>query len=226
MATDVKTTCIAIDYLKSENLYGTEMLYFTGKSINTAETFVRDDGGQTTYARRTNAYTPIMHSADVNGDGIIDVPVTKSMPGYENLTYPEQVNAVLWYSQASEKIEKTAYTFIEQNKNYMLFFPGRWEGMVTATVNAAENTVTFWKTAEDITKVDYSLLTIHVVIKNEDASGIKRQNAENDGYKIYSEDEEKIIFIKNSAYEGLALTGDELKAALKVRWVGLDEPYE
>ena len=225
MSLNEKTNCIAIDYLKSENVYGTEMIYFTGNSIDTAETFIRDNGGQDAYIRRTNSFTPIIYSGDVNNDGIIDIPVTKSLPGYENLTFPEQVNAVLWYKQDSQLIEKTAYTFIDPNKNYMLFFPGRWEGMVTATVDLSQNTVTFWKTAEDITKVDFPVLTIRVVIKNEDTTGTKRENTEKEGFKIYSEDEEKIVYVKNVIAEGLALTQDELKAALSVRWIGFEEPY-
>lgn len=222
---DNVTKCIAIDFLKSENVYGTEMIYFTGKSINTADTFIRDNGGLDSYIRRTNNFTPLMYSGDVDDDGIIDVPVTKSMPGYENLTFPEQVNAVLWYRQSSELIEKSAYTFVDPNKNYILFFPGRWEGMVTATVDISQNTVTFWKTAEDITKVDFPVLTIRVLIKSEDTTGAKRENTEKEGFRIYSEDDEKIVYVKNVIAEEMALTEDELKAALRVRWVGYEEPY-
>lgn len=222
---DNVTKCIAIDFLKSENVYGTEMIYFTGKSIDTADTFIRDNGGLDSYIRRTNNFTPLMYSGDVDDDGIIDVPVTKSMPGYENLTFPEQVNAVLWYRQGSELIEKSAYTFVDPNKNYILFFPGRWEGMVTATVDISQNTVTFWKTAEDITKVDFPVLTIRVLIKSEDTTGAKRENTEKEGFRIYSEDDEKIVYVKNVIAEEMALTEDELKAALRVRWVGYEEPY-
>jgi len=222
---DNVTKCIAIDFLKSENVYGTEMIYFTGKSIDTADTFIRDNGGLDSYIRRTNNFTPLMYSGDVDDDGIIDVPVTKSMPGYENLTFPEQVNAVLWYRQSSELIEKSAYTFVDPNKNYILFFPGRWEGMVTATVDISQNTVTFWKTAEDITKVDFPVLTIRVLIKSEDTTGAKREDTEKEGFRIYSEDDEKIVYVKNVIAEEMALTEDELKAALRVRWVGYEEPY-
>lgn len=218
-------SCIAIDYLKSENLYGTEMIYFTGKSIVSAETFVRDDNGQSVYTRRFNGYTPVIYSADADDDGIIDIPVTKPMPCYENLTVPEQVNAVIWYRQASESIEKTAYTFIDPNKNYMLYFPGRWEGMVTATVNAVDNEATFWMTAESIEKLDYPLLVIRVVRKNEEGMAADRENAEKDGFEIYSEDEEKIVYVKNTVGEGLPLTEAELKVALRVRRPDYEEPY-
>lgn len=217
--------CLAIDYLKSENFYGTEMVYFTGRSIVLADTFVRDDNGQSSYTRRLNSYTPVIYSGDADEDGILDVPVTKPLPGYENLTVPEQVNAVVWYRQEAESIEKALYTFIDPNKNYMLCFPGRWEGMVTATVNATDNEVTFWKTAEEINLVDYALLSIRVVRSADEGAKQKRDNAKKDGFEVYFEDDEKTVFIKNTVGEGLPLTDAELKVALRVRWTGSEEPY-
>lgn len=220
-----RKSCIAIDYLKSENLYGTEMVYFTGNSIASAETFIRDDNGQKAYTRRINAYTPVIYSADVDDDSILDVPVTKPLPCYENLTIPEQLNAVVWYRQSSESIEKSAYTFIDPDLNYMLYFPGRWEGMVTATINAVDSEVTFWMTAEDISKVDYPLLTVRVVRNSVENSRTASEKAVKDGFKVYSEDEEKTVYVKNAVGEGLPLTEAELKVALKVRWTGDEEPY-
>lgn len=78
------------------------------------------DSSNISYSRRTNNYTPKVQSQDIDGDGIIDVPATATLPGYENLTFPEQLNAVLWYRQNCKKIELTAYTFIDPGLNYML----------------------------------------------------------------------------------------------------------
>ena len=217
--------CIAVDYHKSENLYGTEMIYFTGKSIETADNFIRDDKEQTAYLRRTNGFTPAMYAGDVDGDGILDVPVTKSMPGYENRSLAEQVNAVLWYRQDAENTDISAYTFVERGKSYMLFFPGRWQGMVTATVDIPENEVVFRKASEDITQEGEPLLYIRVAIKSEDTKETIKQNALKDGFRVYSEDEEKTVYIKNGVNDGLALTEDELNAVLKVSTPGSEEPY-
>ena len=85
--------CIAVDYLISENCYGTSVLYYNGNAFTTADTIVRD-GAKTNYSRRTNSYTPKLRSQDIDGDGIIDIPATSPLPGYENLSYPEQICAV------------------------------------------------------------------------------------------------------------------------------------
>lgn len=48
--------CIAVDYLISENYYGTTVLYYNGSSFATAETTVRY-GADTNYSRHVNGYT-------------------------------------------------------------------------------------------------------------------------------------------------------------------------
>lgn len=210
--------CIAVDYLISENCYGTSVLYYNGNAFTTADTIVRD-GAKTNYSRRTNSYTPKLRSQDIDGDGIIDIPATSPLPGYENLSYPEQICAVRWYRQNCDKIQLTAYTFIDPKRNYMLTFPGRWVGMVTAAVNADDNTVSFWKYEGDIKKNEYALLTIKVVLKNDTSSQSEPdvQSALRDGYRLFSDDSEKTIYYKSIMYEGLSLTEDEIAAALKVR---------
>ncbi len=211
-------SCIAIDYLKSDNLYGTDMIYFTGSNFVTSDIFIRDSGETAQYTRRTNNYTPLVFSADVDGDGILDVPVTSAMPGYENLTFPEQINAFSWYRQSSEGIKKIYYTFIDPGLNYMLIFPGRWEGMVTATINTSENSVTFWK-SDNATSgtLDSSLLSIRSIVKNKDFNEKLKQNAERDGYNLFYEDCEKLIYVKNVLYDEMSLTNDEITAALQIR---------
>ena len=69
------------------------------------------------------------------------------------------------------------------------------------------------------------MLYIRVAIKSEDTKETIKQNALKDGFRVYSEDEEKTVYIKNGVNDGLALTEDELNAALKVSTPGSEEPY-
>ena len=211
--------CITVDYLTAENQYNTAVLYYKGSSFATADTIVMDSSN-ISYSRRTNNYTPKVQSQDIDGDGIIDVPATATLPGYENLTFPEQLNAVLWYRQNCKKIELTAYTFIDPGLNYMLVFPGRWIGMVTATINSSDNSVTFWKHEGELKENEYALLTIKTVLKNNSPSAQNATNttdASRNGYRLFYEDSEKVVYCKSIVYEGLSLTEDEIEAALKVR---------
>ncbi len=210
--------CIAIDYLKAENLYGTDMIYFTGKTFVTTDLFFRNNTEPVSFARRTNNYTPYVSSTDVDNDGILDVPVTSPMPGYVNLTYPEQVNAISWYKQNSNGVEKVYYTFIDPTMNYMVIFPGRWEGMVTATINSTDNTVTFLKAQEATSgTLDSPLLSIRTILKNTEFSDRLIKNAEYDGFTMFHEDNEKLIYVRNIPYDDMSLTDDEVAAAIKVK---------
>ena len=218
--------CITVDYLTAENQYNTAVLYYKGSSFATADTIVMDSSN-ISYSRRTNNYTPKVQSQDIDGDGIIDVPATATLPGYENLTFPEQLNAVLWYRQNCNKIELTAYTFIDPGLNYMLVFPGRWVGMVTATINSSDNSVTFWKHEGELKENEYALLTIKTVLKNNSISAQSATDttgASRDGYRLFYEDSEKVVYCKSIVYEGLSLTDDEIEAALKVRPEGNGSP--
>jgi len=218
-----KMPCIAVDYLISENYYGTTVLYYNGSSFATAETTVRD-GADTNYSRHVNGYTPKLPSQDIDDDGIIDIPATSPLPGYENLSFPEQICAVRWYKQNCSKIELTAYTFVDPQRNFMLTFPGRWVGMVTATVNTEDNSVTFWKYEGDIKENEYALLTIKTVLKSDTSAQSEpdTQSAMRDGFRLFSDDSEKTIYYKSIMYEGLSLTDDEIEAAVKVRPEGYD----
>ena len=218
-----KMPYIAVDYLISENYYGTTVLYYNGSSFATAETTVRY-GADTNYSRHVNGYTPKLSSQDIDGDGIIDIPATSPLPGYENLSFPEQICAVRWYKQNCCKIELTAYTFVDPQRNFMLTFPGRWVGMVTATVNTEDNSVTFWKYEGDIKENEYALLTIKTVLKSDTSAQSEpdTQSALRDGFRLFSDDSEKTIYYKSIMYEGLSLTDDEIEAAVKVRPEGYD----
>ncbi len=205
--------CAAIDYLMSENQYATELLYFNGNGFVTADSFLFN-GTQTSYVRRTNSYTPKLNSTDINGDGIIDVPMTSVLPGYESLTYPEQLYAVWWFSQVSGGVERTASMFIDPSGAYTFTFPGRWDGVVTATADTENGSVTFWRAEEDGSH-EFALLTIKVVYSG-NTNGYDESAAERDGFKLFAADKDKTVYVKNIEYQGLSLTLDEVKTALNI----------
>ncbi len=205
--------CAAIDFLQAENQYATEMLYYNGKNFVTSDSFMFG-GNQTSYIRRQNAYTPKLNSCDINGDGLLDVPMTAVLSGYESLTYPEQVNAVWWLTQKSGEISSAAYTFVAPDKSYIFTFPGRWEGMVTAQIIPEDNTVIFWQAEEDGSR-EYALTSIRAVDKDKMTDDMRTGLAD-DNFVLITQSEEKLIYVRNIEYLGLSLTSDEVKAALSV----------
>lgn len=99
--------------------------------------------------------------------------------------------------------------------------------MVTATINSSDNSVTFWKHEGELKENEYALLTIKTVLKNNSPSAQNATDttgASRDGYRLFYEDSENVVYCKSIAYEGLSLTDDEIEAALKVRPEGSGSP--
>lgn len=210
------TACVAVDYMVSDGVYGTDVVYFNGKGFVTSDVFVYK-GNKINYIRQTNAFTPNIHSTDIDGDGIIDIPVSTPMPGYEKLSASEQVMAFSWYSQKSSGSELVAYTFTDPGGNYTLTFPGRWLGMVTAEIDQVEGSVIFRQAEEDTEDgLGFPLLNIRVIQKGTDTTSKKTELAQQDAYYLFSEDSEKMIYVKSVMYEGLSLTEDEIATALTI----------
>lgn len=206
--------CVAVDYIMSDNQYGTEVIYFNGKSLVSSAEYMHEDN-VIPYSRKTNSFTPNIHTT-VNQSGILSVPVTATLPTYEGLTAPEQLMAYIWYEQSAAGAPNIAYTYIDSGANFMLTFPSRWIGMVTVTVNPAENTAVFWKVPdENRSDLEVALLSIKVV-KMSDKFAEDCAEAEQLAYKLFVDDGETYIYAKNLMYEQLSLTEDELKASLSM----------
>lgn len=212
---DNSTPCVAVDYLLPDNQYGTDVIYFNGKALVTADDFVRE-GRTVTYTRKANNLSPKVNTTDIDGDGILDVPISVAMPRYESLTVPEQLLAYSWYSQSSDGATQVAYTFIDPGNNFVLVFPGRWVGMVTATVNTAAGSVTFWEVPADAkSELKKELLSVKLIKTGSATYEQDCEDALKNGYTAFSVQEDKLIYVKNTKYEDLSLTEDELTAFLR-----------
>lgn len=207
---DENMPCIAVDYASGELIYNTHMLYYNGKNVVDASVFIRDNT-DTGYERVVNNFTPNVYSADIDNDGVIEVPVTARLIGYEVLTSPEAVNLIYWKEQDVSGIKIDAYTFIDKGKNFMLKFPERWLGVVTAALHSDE--IIFCRYANNTIVESKPLLKIKTVLKTDEGS-IKQSYDSSTEYTLYYEDDTRIVYVSNISDESLALTEGELKDAL------------
>lgn len=198
-------TAVFVDYYKGENAYGTEVLVCYGARLARSV-------GVDTVVRRTNSFTPVVYSRDIDDDGIIEVPATTVLPGYENLTKPEQLNAVTWSVVEENSYLKREYTtYLSNRKDYILFMPSRWEGLVTVTQSSDGSEITIWK-AEELGNLSQQLLAIKSVQK----SNVKK--AELEGYTEFlfdAESDYRYYVKRGSIYNSLTLTDDELNDSLR-----------
>lgn len=186
---------VFLDYSKGSNIYGTQLLRCYGKNL----TQVYSEG----LTRRNNANTPTLYSTDIDGDGRIEVPVTVSLPGYENLTVPEQLYSVDWYyadEETSFDLTRKSTAYVSAGLEYMFYIPVRWQGFVTVA-----------KTPDIISFVTYAeepevLLSVCVL----SAEG---GEPEGTGWRLYGENDSITLYVNTYGGE-MALTEDELQSCL------------
>lgn len=74
-------------------------------------------------------------SMDCDGDGIVEIPVTETAPGYENSE--EKLLLTKWCVFYNYGITEKYIGWYNMSKGYSLMFPGRWEGLVTVRTDAS-----------------------------------------------------------------------------------------
>lgn len=181
-----------IDYSKGDNAYGTQILLSYRNNL----TQVLSDG----ISRRANAFTPILYSTDIDGDGRIEAPATTAFIGYENRSVPEQLYSVEWYGADTENnntLAKKYTTYVSTGGEYVFYVPVRWQGLVT--VEKSGGNVSF-------VRYDSGSLVLLSICVSEAAP-------EGKGWEKYSEG----IYVNNSdSSDPMVLTDDELRNCLRI----------
>ncbi len=184
-----------LDYAKGDNAYGTQILLSYKNNL----TQVFSDN----LNRRSNAFTPILFSTDIDGDGRMEAPATTAFIGYENRTVPEQIYAVEWYYADTENnntVTKKYTTYVNTWGEYIFYVPVRWQGLVTVEKHPNSNAVSF-------VKYDSGSLVLLSVCVSDDLP-------EGPGWKKFDDN----IYVNNSdSSDPMVLTDDELKNCLSVQ---------
>lgn len=182
-----------LDYSKGSGIFGTQLLRCYGKNL----TWVYSEG----LTRRNNANTPTLYCTDIDRDGMIEIPVTSPLPGYENLTIPEQIYSVDWYYADEESaftITREYSAYVSAGMEYMFYIPVRWQGLVTAE-----------KTPEAVSFVRYDP-------ENEEPDvllSVSISQPDGTGWRIFGESDSVTVYVNTYGGE-MALTEDELQSCL------------
>lgn len=191
---------IFLDYSKGSGIFGTQLLRCYGKNL----TQIYSEG----LTRRNNANTPTLYSTDIDGDGRLEIPVTSPLPGYENLTVPEQLYSVDWYyadEDGAFTITRKSSSYMSPGLEYMFYIPVRWQGFVTA--EKTSDTVDFVKYDPEEEET-HRLLSVCVL----PADGSEPKGA---GWRVYGGDDSITVFVNSyDDSDGMALTEDELYSCL------------
>ncbi len=199
-------TALFLDYSRGAGQYGTDVVYCYGNRLVTPE------GGANLISRFTNDFIADIPCSDIDNDGFIEIPSTTPLPGYETLTRPEQLCAVRWYTVTDDNFIMEHYGYFSSKYSFALLFPSRWQGVVSAVVNFADNEIVFISytvnTGLDING-ETELMRIRAVDKD-DEEGLAAAKS----MRVLGESSETVYCCSESAdylTGNLALTKSELE---------------
>ena len=139
------------------------------------------------------------------------------LPGYETLMRSEQLCAVEWYTVENNRYSRKYYSYYSSKYNFVLLFPSRWQGVVSAVLNTQDNEIVFISyDPEKKFTVDKTteLMRIRTIAKDDTEALVNSKD-----YRMIGESDESIICIKETTgylTGKLALTESELQNSLIV----------
>lgn len=148
------------------------------------------------------------YSADVDGDGVIEIPSTRTMLGYENAVPEEQILLTSWMQYEDFYSLREKYSgYYSVSDGYAMMFPSRWDGKVTVKKDTATNEAVFYKYGGDINAEMTELMRVAVASKQQSQTFIY------DGYQIVKSvgQLDYLVKLPTNKREQLILTIDEVK---------------
>ncbi len=202
---------IFLDYSRGQGQYGTDIIYCEGDRLISPDSIGAEEDSSI-ISRFTNDYMGDIFCTDIDGDGFVEVPSATPLPGYETLNRSEQLCAVRWYTVENGTFTEKHYGYYSSKYRFVLLFPKRWQGVVSAVPNLAKNEIVFigYNAVAGLTATPSTeLIRIKIVDRND---GEQLKDAA--GMTILAETEEDAYCYR--ATEGyitgkLALTESELR---------------
>ncbi len=83
-------------------------------------------------------------SFDIDGDGILEIPVQTISPGYEELPVSEQMNIIQWdFINRDNRLEQKYSSYYSVGDGYIFVFPEKWNRNVTIRRDAVNDEIVF-----------------------------------------------------------------------------------
>lgn len=148
------------------------------------------------------------YCADIDGDGVIEIPSTNTMLGYENAVPEEQLMMTSWmqYEDFYQLTEKYS-GYYSVSDGYTMIFPSRWSGLVTVKKDTSANEAVFYKYGGDINAEMTELMRVAVASKQQSQAFLY------DGYQVIKSvgQLDYLVKLPTNKRETLILTIDEVK---------------
>ena len=155
-----------VDTSYSDGMTATQIIYAQNGFVKNPVYALQTDTSANTLVKtmRPTGY----YSVDVDGDGVVEIPMPVIMTGYENEDVASQLYLTEWYdfNPSNLSFEKKNTGYYSITDGYCFMMPSRWTGSVTVKRDIAKNEIVFYKYSGDITDDSVELMRISVVNKS------------------------------------------------------------
>lgn len=111
-----------------------------------------------------NLHKATQLTADINGDGILEVPYQTAVLGYENLPESEQIYKTVWHHLVDGELKKSDVMYIS-SLGVRITLPKELDGKVTLRSFSAPGQITFYEYAGSLEKSTTELFSIRIFEK-------------------------------------------------------------
>ena len=204
---------IVIECVRSDNTICTQLVYYdkTIDQLIDPLTVANSSGTLTNITVRTDA----VYSKDINGDGVIDIPVVTQMMAAVDEKGANVCALTSWenYSASTNKMKTVLNTVVNIKDGYYFILPDKWNGNVTARTDVETRELTFYIWNSKTSSSGDKLLTIYRMAeqqwKDSDKDGLIKIEIEDPAVKgIYA-----VRIYETSAQDDLNIKEDEVTKA-------------
>ncbi|MBR1764917.1 MAG: hypothetical protein IJ746_05935 [Ruminococcus sp.] len=153
-------TALYVDSLNAEGSLQTEIIYYRYSALQNPMS-LRSEKLLPLCTRPTGYY-----SVDIDEDGVIEIPATRVMLGYESALPEDQVLMTSWtVYQDFYELEPKYSGYYSVPDGFTMIFPSRWTDKVTVKKDSATEETVFYKYEGDINAEMTELMRIAVKAK-------------------------------------------------------------
>jgi hypothetical protein len=193
---------VYIDELNADGLLQTEIIFYRYSGLQNP--IQQRSEKMLAMCTRPSGYS----CADIDGDGVYEIPVTKPMLGYEDAVSEEQLLKTTWceyedFYSLNDKISG----YYSVTDGYTMAFPSRWSEAVTVKLDSETGEAVFYKYSGNINAEMTELMRIRTVTKDE------TESYTHDGYRLIASrgQIDYLVKLPTNKREKLILTFDEVQ---------------
>lgn len=187
--TDNKIYGVVLDGVKDNSTSITEYVYWDTTKGDLMAPFYDADEQLTTRTARNISIT----SRDIDSDGIVDIPVTEYLPGYDNSS-ENPMYLTTWYSfdfdSNSYSLISKKKTVINTAESYSITWQSSWDDRVTCRIDEKNRILYFYHYQKDKFAFSDEIFRIKVFTRLEWDDESQRS-----GYTVLNRDEEIIYAV-------------------------------